>query len=309
MQKKNIFTILLLLLLFINKISLADVQILVKIDDKIITNLDIEKEINYLETLNQNLVNVEKNQKINLAKNSLINQIIKEKEAIKTTKIDQENGLVNTYLQNLYSNLGLSSEEEFKRLLDKKDNYTLKEIKEKIKIELMWNELIYKKFNNQVKINEKKLINQIEKEKNKVNQEYLLSEIVFKKKINKSIEEIHEEIKKSINEIGFNNTANIYSESESSKFGGKIGWFNKLSLSEVVKEKLTTIEKDNYTDLIKLGNNFLILKIEDIRIKKIEIDEKEELKKLINIENNRQLNRFSKIYFDKIRLNFLIDEI
>jgi peptidyl-prolyl cis-trans isomerase SurA len=308
MKKKNIFTLLLLLFLSISKILLADVQIIVKIDDEIITNLDLVKEKNYLEILNQNLVKLESKQKNNLAKNSLINQIIKQKEA-KKININQENELVNIYLQNLYSNLDFGGEEEFKILLDQKDNYTLTEIKEKIKIELMWNKLIYQKFYSQVKINEKNLINKIKKEKDKVNQEYFLSEIVFKKSANKNIKELHEEIKKSINEIGFNNTANIYSESDSSKFGGKIGWFSTLRLSEIIKEKLSSIEKDNFTDLINLGNNYLILKIEDVRIKKIEIDEKKELKKLITIEEDRQLNKLSKIYFDKIKLNYLINEI
>ena len=309
MQKKIILIISLLLLLFLNKVSIADIQILVKIDDRIITNLDIKKEKNYLEILNPNLVNVESKQRINLAKNSLINQIVKEKEAEKIINTNQKDSLVNIYLQNLYSNLGINGEGEFKILLNKKDNYTLSEIKEKIKIELMWNELIYKRFYSQVKINEKQLTNQIKKEKNRVNKEYFLSEIVFKKSANKSIKELHAEIKKSINEIGFNNTANIYSESDSSKFGGKVGWFNKLSLSEILKDKLTLIEKGDFTDLIKLDNNYLILKIEDERIKKIEIDEKEELKKLIILEENKQLNKFSKIYFDKIKLNYLINEI
>ena len=116
------------------------------------------------------------------------------------------------------------------------------------------------------------------------------------------------EIKQSINEIGFNNAANIYSNSDSARFGGKIGWINEISLSREMRSKLNSIDKGNFTDLIKIGNNFLILKIEDIRIKKMEINKDEELEKLIDLEKNKQLNRFSKIYFDKSKLNYSINE-
>ena len=117
------------------------------------------------------------------------------------------------------------------------------------------------------------------------------------------------QIKLSIDDIGFNNTANIYSISESSKFGGKIGWVNENSLSDLVSEKLNNINEGEFTEVIKVGNNYLILKIDKIKKTKLKIDKQKELEKLIQIEQNKQLNQFSRIYFDKSKINYSINEI
>ena len=115
-------------------------------------------------------------------------------------------------------------------------------------------------------------------------------------------------IKNSISEIGFNNTANIYSISDSSKFGGKIGWIEETSLSKKITDELNNIKIGEYTNIIQIGNNFLILMIDDIKIKKININKEDELKKLINFETTKQLTQFSKIFFNKSKINYKINE-
>jgi len=119
---------------------------------------------------------------------------------------------------------------------------------------------------------------------------------------------LFKEIKLSIKEIGFNNTAQIYSNSDSAKFGGKLGWISPISLSKNILEKLKIMEKDEFTDLIKVGNDFLILKIEDIKIQESIIDKEKEIERLVSLETNKQLDRFSKIYFNKSKLNYSINE-
>ena len=200
------------------------------------------------------------------------------------------------------------SQEEFEKSLNQKEDYNLFEIKEKIKMELLWNELIYFKYNNQVKIDKKLILKKVNEIQNSTKKEFLLSEIVFTKKKGVAVKKFFEEIMLSIQEIGFNNTANIYSNSDSAKFGGKIGWISEISLSKQINKELENKKKGEYTDLIKIGNNFLILKIEDIKIENSIIDEQKEIEKLIKLETNSQLNKFSKIYFNKVKLNYLIDE-
>ena len=304
MIKKKIFIIIIILLCSSNKLLLADLKIIVKVDNEIITNYDLIKEINYLEILNPSL----DNQKFEIAKNSLINEIIKKKEIKKSLKINNDNPYTDEYLKNLYSKLDISSEEEFKKKLKEKNIYNLLEIKEKINIELFWNELIFLRYKNQVNVNKEDLISKVENLENKNKKEFFLSEIVFIKKKNLNLNALIQEIKLSINEIGFNNTANIYSISESSKFGGKLGWVIESSLSKPINEKLKIINIGEYTDTIKLGNNFLILKIEDIRLRELKVDKEKEIEKLINLETNKQLNKFSKIYFDKTKINYSINE-
>ena len=284
------------------------VFISVMINDKIITNLDIEKESEYLKIFNPNLNNLEKKKILELAKNSLINEIIKKAEINKKINFNDENPFVDDYLKNIYTRLNYTDEKEFEIFLKKKKIYSLNEIKEKIKIEVLWNELIYLKYNNLVKIDKTKISSKINKLSNETKTEYLLSEIVFEKKKEDELQPLINKINLSIKEIGFNNTANIYSISDSAKFGGKIGWISQNNLSEQIFNKLNEKSKGDFTDIINIGNNYLILKIEDIKEITIEIDKNEETKKMINFETNKQLNQFSRIFFNKARLNYSINE-
>ncbi len=297
-----------LLINFLNNDLYASIIIKVKVNDEIITNIDLEKEAEYLKILNPGLNQLNNNKVLELAKISLVNEIIKEKEIIKFVDINKNNEFVEEYLKNLYSKLNYNSEKEFINELDSKDNYSINEIKEKIKLELLWNELIYDKYNQQVKIDKKKLIEKINNIKNENQKEYLLSEIIFKKKKDESLEDLVNQIKLSINDIGFNNTANIYSISESSKFGGKLGWVNENSLSNLISDKLSMLKETEYTDLIKIGNSYLLLKIDQIKVSEIKIDKQKELNKLIQLETNKQLNQFSRIYFNKSKINYSINE-
>ena len=307
MIRKKIFAIIIFLLFSSNKLLFADIEIIAKVDNEIITNYDLIKEINYLEILNPNLTELKDKQKLELAKNSLINEIVKKKEIKKYLKIES-NQFTEDYLQNLYSKLNISNEEEFKKKLKEKNVYNLSKVIDKINIDLFWNELIYLKYKDQVNINKENLISKVKNLENKSQKEFFLSEIVFLKKKDVNLDDFIQEIKLSINEIGFNNTANVYSISESSKLGGKLGWVSENSLSKQISEKLKLINIGEYTGTLKLGNNFLILKIEDVKEGEIKIDKEEELEKLIKIETNKQLNKYSKIYFDKTKINYSINE-
>ena len=164
------------------------------------------------------------------------------------------------------------------------------------------------RFGNQIKINKDSMLKKIESFKNKNLNEYLISEIVFKKKKDEKIEILRNKIKRSIKEIGFNNTANIYSISESSKMGGNIGWIKETNLSGEIFKNIKKLNEGQNSDIIQVGNKFLILKIEKIKIKEILINKDEELKKMVKFETNKQLNQYSKIFFDKTKINYNISE-
>ena len=308
MTKKLILITSLIFLSFGAQLINAGIYIYATVNDEIITNHDVLKESEYLKILNPSLKQLKDDQVLKLAKNSLVNEIVKKKEISKFISIDKDNPFVENYLKNLYSKLNYNNEEEFKKELKKKNNYTLDQIKQKLKIELFWNELIYSKYNNQLKIDKEEMLKKIDTLKDKNQKEYFLSEIVFNKKKGQTLNNLIEKIKLSINEIGFNNTANIFSVADSSKFGGKLGWVNENSLSKQVSNMLRSIDQGKYTDVIKLGNRYLIIKIDEIRINEIKIDKKKELEKLIQTETNKQLNQFSRIYFEKSKMNYSINE-
>lgn len=307
---KVLLIILITFNLFGNDIAFSKVEIKVKINDKIITNIDIQKEARYLKILNSNLNQLSDDKVLELAKFSLINEIIKEKEILKfSIKNFEDNPFLKDYLENLYSKLNFNNQQEFENLLNQKKTYNFEEIKYKINIELHWNELIYNKFERQVKIDKNSLLKKIKSSQNQEQKEYNLLEIVFEKKKNLPIEEQINEIKSNIEKMGFENTANIYSISESSKFGGNLGWIKENSLSKEISDSLSKLKENDLTNVMKIGNNYLLLKINKIRVNKVKINVEEELKKLINVERNKQLSQFSRIFFSKSKMNYSIDEI
>ena len=307
MFKKLIFFY--LAIIFLNfKPLLADSYIVAKVNNEIITNNDITKEINYLELLNPNINSLREDQKFNLSKRSLIDEIIKKKEIQKFIKDDAKSLMLDKYIEDFYKKLGYLTLENFEQDLIIKNNYSLNEIKKKFNIELLWNELIFSKFKNQIKINKNQLLEKLDLVDNVDEINYNISEIVFNKDKDKSLENLIKEIELSISEIGFGNTATLFSISESAKFGGKIGWIKRSSLSDKILDELEKIEIGNKTNVIQIGNRYIILKINELEKIKQNIDKDKELNNLIQLETNKQLNRFSKIYFDKTKINYQISE-
>ena len=279
-----------------------------KIDNEIITSHDIEKEINYLKALNPRLNEIDKNELLKIAKRSFIKEFIKKKEIQKYKELTLQNPQINDVLNNLIQNLNLENENQLKNYIEN-FNFSIDDLKRKIEIENEWKNLIYSRYINSVKIDKEEFIKKIEKiSKEKFSEEYNLSEIVFTKKNDITIEELFENIQQSINENGFENTANIYSASDTSRVGGKIGWVKKNLLSEKISEKLKFLKKGEYTEPFKINNNFFIFKINDIRKIQMELDKKKELEKMVLIETSKQLDKFSNIFYNKIKLNSKISE-
>ena len=279
-----------------------------KIDNEIITNHDIEQEINYLKALNPKLNQIDKNELLIIAKNSIIKEFVKKKEIQKYKKLDLTNSQIDNVLNNLIQNLNFQNEEQLKNYLNN-FNFSIVQLKKKIEIENEWKNLIYSKYIKKVKIDRAELLKKIEKSsKDKSTLEYNLSEIVFKKKRELTLEELVSDIDKSILKNGFENTANIYSISESAKVGGKIGWVKKNSLSDIIIDTLNSLKKNEYSTPLQIDNNFLIFKINDIREVKTEINKDKELNKMVYVETTKQLDRFSNIFYNKIKLNSEISE-
>ena len=225
---------------------------------------------------------------------------------LKFFELNQENEYVDNYIKNLYKNLQLNSLEEFKNYLAKY-NLEYNNIKKKIEIEIVWNELIYTKYKDQLNIDLEKIKNKINKKDTKVNT-YQLSEILFQIKNKEDLKIRYTEIVKSINEKGFINTANIYSLSESAQKGGEIGWINDRQLSDSIKNKINLLEIGEISKPIIVPGGFLILKINDKKKENVKIDEKEELNKIVAYEKNKQFNQFSLIFYNKLKINSKINE-
>ncbi|MDC0216134.1 peptidylprolyl isomerase [Candidatus Pelagibacter sp.] len=308
--KISLFITLLINIIFIQIANSSESYLVVKVNNKIITNIDIEIEYRYLIALNQDLKKIEKKKIMEIAKESIIREKIKETEISKYYDLSIENKFVDKIISNFYNKLKMKNELEFKNYL-KKYNLSLTDVKKKISIEATWNNLIFNKFSRELEIDEKKIrkkINEIILNKKKQNM-YLLSEILFNIEKNEKIKNKYKLIEKSISEIGFKNTANIYSNSDTSKLGGQIGWINETQLSKSILKKLIKLNKGEYTSPLPVPGGLLILKIDDKKKQEYNLDFDKEFKKRIEFEKNTQLDRFSKIYYKKIKKNSTISEI
>ena len=306
----NRIFILIILFLSIINISFSKIQlgIVLKIDNEIITTHDIEQEINYLKALNPRLNQIDKNELLIIAKNSIIKEFIKKKEIQKYKKLDLKNSQIDSVLNNLIQNLNFQNKDQLNDYLNNY-NFSIEKLKKKIEIENEWKNLIYSKYIKTVKIDREELIKKIEKSsKDKSTIEYNISEIVFTKKSGLILKELFSDIEESILKNGFENTANIYSISESAKVGGKIGWVKKNSLSDIIVDELNSLEKNEYSKPLQIDNNFFIFKINEIREVKIKINKEKELDKMIYVETTKQLDKFSNIFYNKIKLNSEISE-
>tara|TARA_B100000767_G_scaffold248783_1_gene249940 strand:- start:1699 stop:2616 length:918 start_codon:yes stop_codon:yes gene_type:complete len=303
---KKILLIIIFYLTF-DPIYSIETKIVHKIQNEIITNIDIKNEFKYLLALNNTLDQLDKEKIFTISNESIIREKIKKIEIFnnyKEIKISEEYS--NIILKNIYTRLDLKSLSEFELYL-KDYNLTLDVIKKKVSIDALWNELVIKKYTTQVTINEEQIKKEIIKNKKKQSIEYRLSEIIFEIKKKEEIKKKYREIVKSINEIGFENSASIYSFSESAKIGGDIGWINKNSLNNKISKIINNLKFEEISKPIVLPNGILILKVMDTKKSKIKIDLESELKKAINYERNRQLNQYSKIYFNKIKKNIGFD--
>ena len=304
---KNILYFLLFTFSFYSA-SAIETKIVYNIQNEIITNIDIKNEFKYLLALNNKLEKLDKKKIFNISRDSIIREKIKKIEISKNfKKIEVDKRYTDALLKNIYMSLNLKSLEEFNSYL-KPYNLDVSAIKKKLTIDALWNELIIRKYNSKIEINEEELKNKILNNYKKNITELNLSEIVYEVKNKINIEKKYQEIKESITNLGFENSASIYSVSETSKVGGDIGWVRKESLNPIIIKGIAQLKLNEISKPITIANGILILKIKESRNVRDEIDFDEELKRLINYERNRKLNQYSKIYFNKVKKNIGFNE-
>lgn len=286
----------------------SKIEIKYKIDNKIITNIDILNERNYLIFLRPNLKDLSEQEIIKISENSLIRELIKKKEIDRIFKNIDKNSLNNEIKKNLFSFKKVNNESEFKELL-KKYNISYNKILEKIQYEGLWNELIFRKFNSLLKIDKKKIKEElIIKMSNDKKFEYNISEILFEIEKNETYEKKLNEIMKYINENNFRLAASKYSIANSSNKGGEIGWIKETLLSPLLIKNLKNLKNNQFTRPIRYPNGYLIIKINDKKEMKQIVSIDRELEENIKFEKNRQLNQFSLLFYKKLKQNTIINE-
>ena len=307
MNKKLIKILIIYYLLFINHVTAVENKILFKVNNHIITSVDILNEINYLSLINADLEKLDKQRIFEVSKNSLIREKIKEIDLKKKfIEIKLEEEYLNELIKSYSDKLGFENIDDFYNMF-KKNNIKIEIVRKKITIEAFWNQLIVDKFLKNVRINEesiKKILKNQKKQK-----EFLLSEILFSLETNDKLDSELKKIKKTILEEGFSKAALIHSISDTSNSGGKLDWINEASLNKKIKLALKDLKVGSYTKPILIPGGYLILKINDIKEVEREINFEKEFKKIKKVKINEQLNQMSNLYFNKIKKDIIINEL
>ena len=313
MNTAKFLRVILITLLFLiynfKNIQAIENKILFKIDNDIITTIDIYEEIKFLKAFNPQINNLSDKELFEISKKSIIRDKIKK---IEISKYVDEIKVADKFLLQLikkkYSKIGIDSIDSFESYLKNYDlNIDL--IKKKFAIELIWNDLILQKFNSKIIIDKEKIKKEILKNPKKIQKEILLSEIVFSISKKSEYKKKYEEILRDIKQTGFKNAALIHSISNTASTGGSIGWIKEDNLNENLKEKILHLKKGQYSEPILTSSGFLIIKIEDERENKLEFNLNDKIDELTQFKRNEQLNQFSNIYFNKIKKDLIFDDL
>ena len=280
-------------------------KIVVKVNDKIVSSYEIKNKINtqlILRNLEINQENINKFK--NLALQELIKFRIKEIEILKYKSIDFENMNIGRELNIISSG---NIENLKKKFEENKIDYNIY-IRE-LKIQSAWQKLIFQLYKDKVKIDENEIVKLANRYKSQSKlKEFDLSELVVSFENKKEIKKKINDVKKSINEIGFEKSINILSESDTASSNGRLGFINEKAFSKDILEKINFLKEGEISEPIIQIDKILFLKINKINILQNEKIDFEKLKQ--NIENKRKndlFNLYSESHLSKIKNSSYIE--
>lgn len=304
MIKKNYIIILIISILISFQSLSSEIKIVYQIENEIITTHDIKEEIKYLK-INKNLSNLNEKELFQISLNSLLKEKIKKKEIINYYDLSYENkknkDLSEKLLAQVGRQIGFSSLNDFeKNLISLKID--LISMKKKLLIENYWNQLIYDKYISLIKINENEINNQLQKliDSNTDLLSFDLSEIVILENNEYEYKNKLDEILQSISNRGFEETAVLFSISESSSSNGRIGWINETQVSEIILNEIKNLKIGQFSKPINTSSGKIILKVNDKKNVSKNLNIEKEKKNLIQYEQNKLLNQFSILYYKEI---------
>ena len=284
-------------------------KILFKIDNEIITTIDIYHEVKFLKIFNPQINELNDDEQLVVSKNSIIRDKIKKTEILNFVKeVKVEDKFLINLLKDKYSQIEFSSMVNFENYL-KENDLNVKLIKEKFAIELIWNDLVFQKYNSKISIDKKKIKSEILNKPKKNLRELSISEIIFNVSKKSEFEKKYEQVLKDIELTGFKNAALIHSVSDSASIGGYIGWIKEDNLNEKIRKKISDLKKGEFSKPILTSSGFLIIKVEDEKKYEIDFNLDNEINNLIQFKTNEQLNQFSRLYFNKIKKNVIFNEL
>ena len=306
--KLKVISLVIILTIFkIQHSSGLENRILFKIDNEIITSIDIYEEIKFLKTFNPEVNSLNDAELFEISKNSIIKDKIKKVEIlnfVQDLKVDDKFFL--RLIKMKYPKKNINSIKSFENYL-KDNDLNIDIIREKFTIELIWNDIIYQKFGAKIVIDEDKIKEEIlQNPQNETQKELLLSEIIFDVANRVEFKDKYEKILSDIEKVGFKKAALIHSNSDTASSGGVIGWVKEENLNKNLKNIISKLQLGQFSKPIRTSSGFIIVQLNDKKEYQTKLNLDEKTEEIIRFKRNEQLNQFSSMYLNKVKKNYTI---
>ena len=304
---KIVFLFLFISFLNVKDLSSLENKILFKVDNEIITTIDIHEEIKFLKTFSPETNSLSEEELYEISKNSIIRDKIKKIEIMNyVEEIKVEDKFLLNLIKNKYSRKGIDTLENFENYL-KSNNLNTQIIREKLSIELIWNDIVYQKFNEKIIVDKVKIKKEIlQTPQKEMQKELLLSEIVFDVENKADYENKYQEILQNIIKNGFKKTALIFSNSDTASNGGLIGWVKEDNLNKTIKEIVSKLKLGEFSKPIRTSSGFIIILVEDEKKSESKFNLDDKVEEIVRFKINNQLSQFSSMYLNKIKKDLTI---
>jgi len=274
-----------------------------------ITLYDLKQEVKLLSILNPGQL---ENQSIedlqSLGIESLTIKKIKEQE-IKKNKLDntEDEEFIEYEISRVLKSLNMD-----KPALERvfaENQLEISDLKNHISIEIKWNRLVYGMYQNKIKIDEKSVNKKVEEYSMKENSydEYFLSEIIVPVSDSQNPNDVYQKVKSRLFSEKFENVAREISISQTRDAGGEVGWVNEKTIAEIVIKKIKDLNVGEITSPILIPEGIMIIKLNNKREIKNEINKDQLKRKIILNERDKMLTTYSKMYLNKLKSNTMIE--
>ena len=274
-----------------------------------ITLYDLKQEVKLLSILNPGKLENESIEDLqSLGIESLTIKKIKEQE-IKKNKLDntEDEEFIEYEISRVLKSLNMD-----KPALERvfaENQLEISDLKNHISIEIKWNRLVYGMYQNKIKIDEKSVNKKVEEYSMKENSydEYFLSEIIVPVSDSQNPNDVYQKVKSRLFSEKFENVAREISISQTRDAGGEVGWVNEKTIAEIVIKKIKDLNVGEITSPILIPEGIMIIKLNNKREIKNEINKDQLKRKIILNERDKILATYSKMYLNKLKSNTMIE--
>ena len=271
------------------------------VGNKAITKSDVLNEIKLILILNNKIFSEKERKKLQqIAIKSIIKRHVKQIEIEKSNFLEFNQQDVKKEILRLANNINVDVETLKKICASNQLDFSI--IEDQIKIELLWNSLIFQLYKDRLSVNLDEIDEQLKLTQNKKEiEEYLISEIVIKTVDKDKLESVIRELKNKIKIEGFESVAISLSISDSASRGGNLGWIKENLISKKLLSIIANTSLGNISEPILLPRGILIFKVRNKRKIEKNINIEETKNELVNSEKTKILNMHSSAHYNNIR--------